>query len=31
MYGGQFKEFVWGGGLGRALKFQSRSFQRSGD
>ena len=31
MYGDQFKEFVWGGGLGRALKFQSRSFQRSGD
>ena len=31
MYGDQFKEFVWGGGLGRASKFQSGSFQRSGD
>ena len=31
MYGDQFKEFVWGGGVGRALKFQSRSFQRSED
>ena len=31
MYRDQFKEFVCGGGLGSALKFQSRSFQRSGD
>ena len=31
MYGDRFKEFVCGGGLGSALKLQSRSVQRSGD
>ena len=33
MYGDQYKEFVWGGDLGRALKFHSRkcSFYASFD